>query len=180
MIDAALASMPAQRPGAGPAVVGRRRRQRERVPQRVAYLETLMAERFGTAGRTIALVNHPDSRAHAPSARHPAEPAPRAVRDRRGDGSGQTRCSHHHARRPEVRTERGHARSFRPRSSRPHCKALDAADIPARIVVSACYPAASCPLRDRTIDDGRAPRPAIVRCGDSTPAYFGRACWWRA
>lgn len=63
LIDARLDAMPAQRPGIPDLyAIGVAGDGRENVfRNEVAYFETLVDARFGADGRTIALVNHPDS-----------------------------------------------------------------------------------------------------------------------
>lgn len=63
LIDARLRAMPAQRPGVPDLyAIGFAGDGRENVfRNEVAYFETLASARFGADGRTIALVNHPDS-----------------------------------------------------------------------------------------------------------------------
>src|SRR5690606_9264574 len=75
LIDARLAAMPAQRPGRidlfALAVAGDGRENVFR--NEAAYFEGLVTARYGAEGRTLALVNHPDSLA--------ATPRPLATRD---------------------------------------------------------------------------------------------------
>lgn len=75
LIDERLAAMPAQRPGQvdlfALAVAGDGRESVFR--NEAAYFEELASARYGAAGRTLALVNHPDSLA--------ATPRPLATRD---------------------------------------------------------------------------------------------------
>ncbi|HRN61409.1 MAG TPA: C13 family peptidase [Luteimonas sp.] len=68
LIDARLRAMPAQRTGTpGLYAIGFAGDGREDVfRNEVAYFETLASARFGADGRTIALVNHPDSLGAAP------------------------------------------------------------------------------------------------------------------
>ncbi|MCW5579807.1 MAG: peptidase C13 [Luteimonas sp.] len=68
LIDARLQAMPPQRPGMPDLyAIGVAGDGRENVfRNEVAYFETLVSARFGAEGRTIALVNHPDSPAATP------------------------------------------------------------------------------------------------------------------
>lgn len=68
LIDARLQAMPAQRPGVPDLyAIGFAGDGREHVfRNEVAYFETLVSARFDAGGRTIMLVNHPDSLGEAP------------------------------------------------------------------------------------------------------------------
>ncbi|MBP6797565.1 MAG: peptidase C13 [Luteimonas sp.] len=68
LIDARLQAMPAQRPGVPDLyAIGFAGDGREHVfRNEVAYFETLASARLGAGGRTISLVNHPDSLGEAP------------------------------------------------------------------------------------------------------------------
>ena len=68
LIDARLQAMPAQRPGVPDLyAIGFAGDGREDVfRNEVAYFETLASARLGADGRTISLVNHPDSLGEAP------------------------------------------------------------------------------------------------------------------
>lgn len=186
LIDELLAGMPAQRPGVPDLyVVGFAGDGNENVfRNEVAYLETLMSERYGTAGRTIALVNHPDSLARTPRPLATLQNLRHALT---GIGAAMDPdedllllyITTHGSPKFELSVAMpGHFdTSIKPTALR---KALDAAGIPARVVVvSACYSGGFVPaLRDPdtiVMTAARRDRPSFG-CGDSTPAtYFGRA-----
>ncbi len=186
LIDAALSSMPAQRPGVPDLyVVGFAGDGNENVfRNEIAYLETLMAERYGTAGRTIALVNHPDSLGRTPRPLATLQNLRHALS---GIGAAMDPdedllllyITTHGSPKFELSVAMpGHFNtSIKPTALR---KALDTADIPARIVVvSACYSGGFVPALQEpgtiVMTAARRDRPSFG-CGDSTPAtYFGRA-----
>lgn len=186
LIDAMLAGMPAQRPGVPDLyVVGFAGDGNENVfRNEVAYLETLMTERYGTAGRMIALVNHPDSLGRTPRPLATLQNLRHALS---GIGAAMDPdedllllyITTHGSPKFELSVSMpGHFdTSIKPTALR---KALDTADIPARIViVSACYSGGFVPALQEpgtiVMTAARRDRPSFG-CGDSTPAtYFGRA-----
>ena len=185
-IDAALAAMPAQRPGVVDLyVVGFAGDGSERVfGNEVAYLRTLMDQRYGTQGRTLALVNRPDAqrREDAPLAtldnlRH-ALAGMAAAMDPDEDLLLLYLASHGTARHQLAVEQPGLFETFlKPTQLRV---ALDDAGIRQRVViVSACYSGGFIPALQGpgtiVLTAARADRTSFG-CGDTESAtYFGRA-----
>ncbi|WP_165967481.1 C13 family peptidase [Luteimonas aestuarii] len=185
-IDAALAAMPAQRPGAVDLyVVGFAGDGNEQVfGNEVAYLRTLMAQRHGNEGRTLVLANRPDARrredtplATLDNLRH-ALAGIAATMDPEEDLLLVYLASHGTARHQLAVGQPGLFETFlKPTQLRV---ALDDAGIPRRVViVSACYSGGFIPaLQDAgtiVLTAARHDRTSFG-CGDTESAtYFGRA-----
>lgn len=186
LIDARLARMPAQRPGQvdlfAVAVAGDGRENVFR--NEAAYFESLIDARYGGGGRTLALVNHPDSLSGTPrplatldSLRHAlAGIAERMDRDEdmlllflTSHGERRHALVLHQPDRFDV--------SLSPAALRA---ALDDAGIRHRLlIVSACFsggfiPALATP--DSIVISAARRDRASFGCGDATTAtWFGRA-----
>lgn len=186
LIDGTLAAMPAQRAGVPDLyVVGFAGDGNENVfRNEVAYLGTLATRRLDAGGRTISLVNHPDSLgqderplATLDNLRHALSGVATAM-DPAEDLLLLYITTHGSPKFELSVSLPGHFdTSIRPAALR---KALDDAGIRHRVlVVSACYSGGFISaLRDPdtvVITAARSDRPSFG-CGDTTPAtYFGRA-----
>ena len=186
LIDAALAAMPAQRPGVPDVyVLGFAGDGGENVfGNEVAYLETLMSQRYGAAGRTIALINRPDSPERG---KRPLATLANLRRALAGMGAAMAADEDllflyitTHGTRKHALTVRLPGHFDTAIMPGPLRAALDDAGIRNRIlVVSACYSGGFVPALQGpdtiVLAAARRDRPSFG-CGDASSAtYFGRA-----
>jgi len=186
LIDARLQEMPAQRPGLPDLyALGFAGDGDENVfRNEVAYFEALATARYGADGRTLALVNHPDSLAQAPrplatldNLRHALAGIARAMDP--DEDLLLLYLATHGSRQHELSIRLGDRFdvALKPAQLRA---ALDDAGIRHRLlIVSACFSGGFIPTLASpdtlVIAAARRDRPSFG-CGDSASAtYFGRA-----
>jgi len=186
LIDLRLEAMPAQRPGIPDVyAIGFAGDGRENVfRNEVAYFETLLSARFGAEGRTIALVNHPDSLEAAPrplatpgNLRHALAGVARAM-DPEQDLLLLFLTTH--GNRDHTLTLNMPGRFDTTLSPRQLRDALDEAGIRNRVVVvSACFSGGFVPVLaspDTVVMTAARRDRTSFGCGDTASAtYFGRA-----
>ena len=186
LIDARLQAMPAQRPGVPDLyAIGFAGDGRENVfRNEVAYFDTLVTARFGAGGRTIALVNHPDSLAATPrplatldNLRHALAGIGRAMDP---DQDLLLLFITSHGNRDHTLTLNMPERFDATLSPRQLRDALDEAGIRNRVlVVSACFSGGFVPVLaspDTVVMTAARRDRTSFGCGDTASAtYFGRA-----